>query len=242
MPKVFLFTEWNRAVSHFTDQHDINAIHTYDELVRIYSSENRSHHNLKHIEHMINMLMELFGIYKFSQEDKLACVFATFFHDVVYRIKKPNEPDVYTDEELSAQYAIKKLSGFIHNSPEFIEKVANLIRLTHSHKTNELYDDIDNMLQEVFIDADMAILGAKDFLYEQYSNGIKEEYHEIDHETFISGRKNFLMKLMKQKAIFLTEYMNQLYNDQVHSNIRNEIIELDRWYVELLTSTEVIND
>jgi predicted metal-dependent HD superfamily phosphohydrolase len=237
MPKIFLYTTWNRVISSFTDPTDNAVREVYDNLIEIYSAEDRYHHNLKHIEHMITVLMELFTIYKYTQEDQNACILAAFFHDSIYKIKKPNDPQVYSDEELGAEHAIKSLNRIIKNSPDFIEKVANLIRLTHSHKPNLAFD-IDHTLQEVFIDSDMAILGADDFRYEQYSNGIIEEYQDVDNETFISGRKNFLMKLMKEKAIFLTEYMNQLYNDQAHMNIRTELMALDRWYVEILTNTE----
>lgn len=237
MPKIFLYTTWNRVISNFTDPTDNAVREVYDNLIEIYSAEDRYHHNLKHIEHMITVLMELFTIYKYTQEDQNACILAAFFHDYIYKIKKPNDPQVYSDEELSAEHAIKSLNRIIKNSPDFIEKVANLIRLTHSHKPNLAFD-IDHTLQEVFIDSDMAILGADDFRYEQYSKGIIEEYQDVDNETFISGRKNFLMKLMKEKAIFLTEYMNQLYNDQAHMNIRTELMALDRWYVEILTNTE----
>jgi predicted metal-dependent HD superfamily phosphohydrolase len=86
----------------------------------------------------------------------------------------------------------------------------------------------------------MAILGEEPFLYVQYSDAIKEEYKNIDPETFILGRKNFLFKLYKHKTIFLTEYMNELYNDQAHSNIDNEINDLNKLYVELLTSPKEV--
>jgi predicted metal-dependent HD superfamily phosphohydrolase len=164
---------------------------------------------------------------------------AAFFHDVEYNVKKPSDvTNVISDEELSAMYANNALKqiGF---DDDFINDVSNLILLTQLHKVNNSIN-IDPLLQSIFIDADMAILGEEPFLYTQYSDAIREEYKNINPETFILGRKNFLSKINKHKTIFLTEYMNELYNDQAHSNIENEIKDLNRLYVELLTAPEEV--
>ena len=158
-----------------------------------------------------------------------------FFHDIEYNAKKPSDMgNAISDEDLSAMYAVDSLKhiGF---DDAFTNDVSNLISLTAQHKPNESLE-IDPLLQSVFIDADMSILGEEPFLYGIYSDAIREEYKHIDRETFILGRKNFLTKLSKHKTIFLTEYMNELYNEQAHSNIENEIKDLNRLYVDLLTT------
>ena len=237
MNKIYIFDEWNKIVQSYQNTNHRIANDVYDNLIHIYSNSDRHHHNVKHIEHVITKLLDLFNVYKFKQYDIDICIIAAFFHDIEYNTKKPSDIDTISDEELSSIYAgieLKKI-GF---DESFISDVSNLILLTSNHKANE-HINIDILLQNIFADADMAILGEDSFLYTQYSDAIKSEYNEINPEAFILGRKNFLIKLSKLKTIFLTDYMNELYNDQAHFNIETEIKELNRLYVELLTKTEV---
>ena len=236
MTKITLFNEWSKIINADNSLDKIKAREMYDALIIEYSSESREHHNTKHIEHVLNKLNELFTIYTFTQRDMNACIMAGFYHDVVYNPVKPDTL-IIPDEYQSAEYAERsmRLIGF---SEDFINDVKLLIMLTEMHAVNEDIT-IDTLLQKVFIDSDMAILGEDPFLYNQYSDGVIEEYKDIDHETFILGRKNFLTKLSKHKTIFFTEYMNHLYNDQAHANIETEIKKMNSMYVELLTKTEV---
>lgn len=239
MGKIFLFEQWNSVLKSCPTT-DYNASKSvYDQLVTIYTGDDRHHHGIKHITHYVTRLRDLFSVYQFNSTEIDKCIMGAFFHDVEYNTKKPSDStNIISDEELSAMYARNALKqiGF---DEDFITDVSNLILLTESHKPNESLN-IDPLLQSIFIDADMAILGEEPFLYIQYSDAIKEEYKNIDPETFILGRKNFLTKLYKHKTIFLTEYMNELYNDQAHSNIDNEINDLNKLYVELLTSPKEV--
>lgn len=236
MTKITLFNTWSKIINADNSLDKINARKMYDALIIEYSHESREHHNTKHIEHVLRKLEELFTIYTFTQHEMDICIMAAFYHDVVYNPVKPDTV-IISDEYQSAKYAERsmKLIGF---SEDFITEVKSLIMLSEMHVVNEDIE-INALLQKVFIDSDMAILGEDPFLYNQYSDGVIEEYKEIDHETFILGRKNFLVKLSKHKSIFFTEYMNQLYNDQAHANIESEIKKMNSMYVELLTKPEV---
>lgn len=236
MNKITLFNEWFKIINADNTLDKIKAMEMYDALIFEYSTESREHHNTKHIEHVLNKLSELFTIYTFTQYEMDTCIMAAFYHDIVYNPLKPDTV-IIPDEYQSAEYAERsmRLIGF---SEDFITDVKLLIMLTEMHVVNEDIN-IDVLLQKVFIDSDMAILGEDPFLYNQYSDGVIEEYKEVDRETFYLGRKNFLVKLSKHKTIFFTEYMNQLYNDQAHANIETEIKKMNSMYVELLTNPEV---
>ena len=89
---------------------------------------------------------------------------AAWFHDVIY------EPQSKDNEEKSSMYASQALTQL--NLPiDTIKLVQNLILNTKHHQP--LSTDIHS---QIFLDADLAILGASQLDYRAYSQEIRQEY------------------------------------------------------------------
>ena len=199
------------------------------------------YHTITHIENMINSIYELLRIYSFDNHDvrKAELIFAAFFHDSIYDPVKhdtlvPEDQD--SDEVLSADVAIRSLKFMGLENIHSLARIHELIVLTDGHKVDSKLHT-ETLIQEIFIDSDISILGAIEPKYEDYKTGIWNEYNHINLDKFITGRLEFLTQYMKKKAIFNTEYMNQMYNEQACINLSGEISELDSMNVDELIRT-----
>jgi predicted metal-dependent HD superfamily phosphohydrolase len=241
MPTIFLQDAWSFAIDQF-DTIDLDkSTQIYDELISLYITPNRTYHTITHIENMVNSIYELLKIYSFNNHDirKAELIFAAFFHDAIYN---PTTHDTYvpedqdSDEVLSAKIAIKSLKFMGLDNIHSLSHIYELIALTDGHKIDpNLHTEL--LIQEIFVDSDISILGAIKPKYYEYKTGIWKEYTHINVDRFIAGRLEFLTQYIKKKAIFNTEYMNQMYNEQAYININGEITELDSMNAEELIRT-----
>lgn len=238
MPNTTLTDAWNFALSQYPEIDPDIAQSVYEELITIYTDPEREYHSSSHIENFINKVYELMRIYAFKNHDKTKAemILAAFFHDCfhnTYRHTKDIPLDALTDEEQSADFAVKSMKRMGARPTKSISRIYQLIRLTEEHQIDNTSEcSID--MQKVFLDADMAIIGDIDPKYEEYMVGVWKEYAHIPPETFIAGRVHFLSQLLEKKAIFHTVYMNQLYSEQAFKNISYEINILDKMNAEQL--------
>ena len=58
----------------------------------------------------------------------------------------------------------------------------------------------------LFLDCDMAILGAEPRAYEVYEQAIATEYQHVPPELYRAGRARFLDKLLQSPRIFLSDF------------------------------------
>lgn len=230
MPTIFLKDAWSFALNQFNNINSTKASQIYDELIELYSKPHRIYHTITHIENMINSIYELLHIYSFNNHNiiKAELILAAFFHDAIYdplahNLLIPINQD--SDETLSANIATKSLKFIGIENTRSITRIHSLIILTKEHTINPKLQ-IEPLIQEIFIDSDISILGSNKPKYNQYKTGIWNEYNHIEIESFITGRLEFLTHYIEKKAIFKTEYMNQMYNEQAYVNINNEILEL----------------
>lgn len=239
MVKVKLKEDWNYALSQFPNVNIEESHKVFDEIFSIYSHDNRVYHGIIHIHSFIQRIKELLVLYTFDNIEKTTSelFLAAFMHDLYYNPKRHNTEipiDSKSDEEISADMGIEFLKRINLNEPDSIKRVYELVRLTEKHEVEG--DNIcPNRMQKVFFDSDMGIIGDSPEKYDEYAKNIWEEYQHISPEVFIKGRIEFLTKLLENKAIFHTEYMNQLYGEQALKNIQREIQMLD-----IMTAEELI--
>lgn len=238
MPTLTLKEAWNYAVNYFPNIDHEKADAVYDEIVLLYMSPDRFYHTIFHIENMIRSIEQILKIYTFKHPEqvKAELFFAAFFHDVVYNPQSHDqiiEDDYRSDEVLSAEAAIVSLKKMGLEVAESLEHIYELIILTENHQVDKKAH-CPTLQQKIFFDADMSILGDIDPKYDEYKLGCWKEYQHIDPERFIAGRSDFLSHLLDKKAIFYTEYMNQVYGNQAFINIKAELSELDRMNAEAL--------
>ncbi len=243
MQLITLRDAWSFCLSVYPEINKAKSEKVYEQLIVEYTRPERAYHNVNHLAQMINSIQEMMNIYRFEDVriSKAIMYLATFFHDYRYITNARyaidgSNIDGYSNEQASAALASEMLIEMGLTNVYALESIVSLILMTETHQI-DLTRNPGEMEQRIFLDADMGILGAEPFKYDDYKEGIREEYSNIDPERYIAGRTNFLHGIRSKKAIFYTEYMNQLYRDQVMDNVNSELKELDKELAELLIET-----
>ncbi len=140
--------------------------------------------------------------------------FALVLHDIFYDVKQ------FDNEEKSAYfgYMLAMSMGFSEN---FARRASDLILLT-KHQTE--IDESSDPDAAMFLDIDMCILGKGKKIFDEYTEGIHQEYLRcFGKSEFFSARVLFLETLMKRKQIFHSEFFRQMYEKQARENIAKAI-------------------
>lgn len=175
--------------------------------------EDRPYHNTAHIHQMVRVLSQ------FVQIDEKMDV-AILFHDYIY---KPGDPE---NEYMSMVFArdymrMKAKERGVEVNEADMQWVSTAILATKKHMRTGIHD-ID-----LFLDADMSILGMPWDQYDKYRRGVRKEYEAFTDEQFRDGRKQFLLSF----SGFITDEFNEVYLDQAKRNIRRELDEFDGIFV-----------
>jgi predicted metal-dependent HD superfamily phosphohydrolase len=168
----------------------VEASKLWDDVREKHNSSNRHYHNLNHLAAMLDHLESCHEL----THDWDCLLFALFYHDYVYKASKRD------NEERSAEEARKKLF-LLQLSPSRIAFVNEIILATKSHQQNS-NNDIN-----LFIDADLSILGSPRHTYELYTKQVRKEY---DH-------------FLNMPAIFKTEFFQERLEQPARENIAWEL-------------------
>ncbi len=86
-----------------------------------------------------------------------------------------------------------------------------------------LSEDV-SIYEALFLDCDMAILGASKQRYNEYAIGVRYEHTSVMlAEKYTLGRIDFLKTLLKAKSIFLSDYFNSKLEARARKNITKEL-------------------
>ena len=77
-----------------------------------------------------------------------------------------------------------------------------------------------------FMDADLAILGADDDLYNLYTRQIRKEYKFYPDLLYKPGRRKVLQHFLQMDSIYKTSYFKDKYEWQARKNIKRELMDL----------------
>lgn len=159
------------------------ANRTFEDVCRQYSGPGRFYHALDHVENVLGIVEGLGSRARNLNTVKLAA----WLHDVIYDSRASD------NEQRSADYAerlCEKLS-----IPEG-QLAASLILKT---KTHDAGDDPD---AQVLLDADLAILGASEPVYQNYAKQIRQEYAWVPEPDYRKGRRQVLESFLSRPRIF----------------------------------------
>lgn len=186
----------------------------FDRMVREYQKgDGRSYHNLSHI----GKVDEILNKYKNLARNWTALKFAGDGHDVIY------VPGSDTNEAESAVYTKGIMARLEIPVPTIIE-AGRIINITKDHKTTE--DDIDGKLM---IDADFAIFASSPEEYDEYAQGIWQEYvgsGKVPEEMFKRGRGSKIDGWLKQDRIFLVDEIKKDLEPIARQNLERERLRL----------------
>jgi predicted metal-dependent HD superfamily phosphohydrolase len=176
-------------------------------LVAAYSEAHRAYHRLEHVAHL---LAELEAV---PLSDP-AVLWAAWFHDVVY---VPGRSD---NEARSAAWAREALGALalLHLAP----RVAALVLATRDHHV-----DPADAAAALFLDADLAILGAAPAEYRAYADAVRAEHRAIPRLLYARGRRRFLAAQLARPALFQTAHFRVRYEARARENLAAELGALD---------------
>lgn len=181
----------------------------WNEIETAYSAPERSYHTLSHIQSLISHLITV----KQHILDWNALLFAAFYHDIIYSATSKN------NEEESAILASDRMSAIMVPA----DLIAHCTRLILATKSHAIHPDNDI---NIFLDADLAILGSDEDTYVTYSDAIRTEYNVFGDPEYKAGRKKVLEHFLARPHIFITGYFNTNFEEQARLNLQQEIQRL----------------
>ena len=196
---------FTNLVLQYTSQTEM-AEELWLEIETEYSGPNRHYHTLYHLSDMIDELK----IVKSEIRDWDAIMFAVYYHDIVYN-------GVSSDNEQKSSILAAHRLQQIRFPAESIGLSKYHILSTDGHSIAE--NDDTNL----FMDADLSILGKDWDVYLTYAQNIRKEFATYPDAIFNQGRIHVLKHFLKKNDIFKTEYFYNRYEKQARKNLSEEI-------------------
>lgn len=179
----------------------------WNALCDMYGEENRTYHNLLHVEDCLNKL----DAWPEDVPEKTAVEVALWFHDIIYDPKR-------TDNELASAGLVKHYLG----DHELAEPVFELILATRHHASTM------TEAEYILCDIDLSTLGSDEKTYDAYSKAVRKEFSWVPEEMFCSSRIKVLESFIERDFIFYTEHYREKYEGYARANIIREISLLKR--------------
>ena len=139
-----------------------------------------------------------------------AVLFSLYYHDIIYNPLKT------TNEEKSAAFAENRMQ-MIGVPQMTIENCVRQILATKKHLLS-----IDNDTN-IFIDADLSILGQPWNVYANYYMQVRNEYSLYPDLIYKPGRKKVLQHFLQMERIFKTDVCFTTFELQAKENLQKEL-------------------
>lgn len=198
--------EFLRCLDPYTNA--VQRTGLWSEITTAYSENGRYYHTLNHLDHLLKELKP----YQNHFQHWNTAVFAIAYHDLIYSVFRND------NEEQSAAMAVKRLQSFGFDAQQ-TEHCRQLILATKKHEAG----DHDTNL---FLDADLSILGASQDNYLLYTNQVRSEYNIYPDLVYKPGRKKVLQHFLSMTRIFKTEPFNTRYETTARINLQWELNRL----------------
>jgi predicted metal-dependent HD superfamily phosphohydrolase len=179
----------------------------FNLLITTYTEPDRHYHNLNHIYHVLTTI-DRFAV---ELKNPLAVLLAAWCHDVVY------DPRSADNEVQSARFATEILTD-IGESIDLIDRVHQLILATAGHQIHT--EDTDRC---IFLDADLAILGAAPAQYQSYQRSIRREYSWVSDDAYKAGRIRVLETFLQRDRLYHTTLLFDELESIARLNMNQEI-------------------
>jgi predicted metal-dependent HD superfamily phosphohydrolase len=190
------------------------AARTSAELERRYREPHRRYHTNDHIRSVLVDADDLAEQVRLPGPDRAILTLAVCAHDVVYH-GQPGE-----DERRSAEWARLRLKE-CGLASTYRERVAAAVLATVTHSRQE-----HDVVVEVLLDADLAILGALPDAYDRYVADVRVEYSSLDDTAWRRGRAQVLEGLAKRESLFFTSVARARWERAARTNMERELRSL----------------
>jgi len=182
----------------------------FESLLARYTEAGRHYHDTSHIEECLKG----FEAHRDLAEHPHEIEAAIWFHDAVYDTRATD------NEERSAELARRALSS-AGVPEECVDRIVDMIHATKTHQAST--PDCALM-----VDIDLAILGARKDVFEQYDRHIRREYAWVPRETYVPARAKILRSFLDRDTIYRTPRLHELYEACARANLRSKLAELER--------------
>lgn len=184
---------------------------TWDNLVRHYSEPHRAYHNLSHIMAMLRQADDERTHIKRQEIVELAI----WFHDVIY------DTHAHDNELRSATWARHAMKA-MRIEADVISAVEQCILATEKHQLPMQYAaDLP-----LFLDIDLAVLGASEESYQRYAQVVRAEYDWVPDPAYRTGRAEILKRFLERPSLYFTATMAEQYESRARRNMEWELREL----------------
>ncbi|MFC0677632.1 hypothetical protein ACFFGH_07220 [Lysobacter korlensis] len=183
-------------------------------LADAYATPPRAYHNFDHVREVLRQFRAVAD--GSGWRDPASVLFAVLYHDAIY------EPGRSDNESRSAGLAREHLACW---QPQVdADRVAHLIELTARHGGLSPADvDHDEAL---FLDCDMAILGAEPTAFAAYDRGIAADYRGVVPPwMYRLNRRRFLKGLLARERLYLSDFFHARLDAQARINLRRAVTE-----------------
>lgn len=183
------------------------------ELSALYRQPDRHYHGIRHIEALLSLLDE--NRSEFADPEAIEA--AIWFHDAVYDSRRAD------NEARSADLAAGRLAGTI--DPVRLSRIVAMIEATATHALPDLPGEARRDAA-LFLDMDLAILGAPADVFDAYEAAIRREYAWVDETAWRTGRGAVLRKFAERPAIFHSDLFRKRYEEPARHNIERSLARL----------------
>jgi len=202
---------WVAAVTELGGSVDA-ATESAADLERRYREPHRRYHTLAHIAAVLDDASDLADEVRLSVTDRAIVRLAACAHDVVYAARPG------ADERASAAWTRERLAAC--RVPDVVgERVAEIVLATVSHTA-------DDLVANVVLDADLAILASEPAEYTTYVAGVRAEYSAVSDADWRSGRSAVLHRLLDRPVLYATEPARRRWDAPARRNIAAELAAL----------------
>ncbi len=184
------------------------------ELTERYRGADRHYHGLSHIEALLRLLDEC----RAALADPEAVAAAIWFHDAIYDSRAGD------NEERSAALARDRLAG--RADPDRLSRIVAMIEATATHVAPVLEDPGATLDAALFLDMDLAILGAPPAEYDRYEAAVRREFGWLGDSAWRGGRTAALRSFLDRERIFHTDAFGRRFEAQARSNISRSLASL----------------
>ena len=182
---------------------------SFEALVKAYGETSRYYHGTEHIRACLRHLDRVVPGLKHAHEVELAL----WFHDAIYKsFSNSNEKD-------SADWAADFLRSNNADS-ESITRVHQLIMATEHQAPTQTVDE------SFLVDIDLSILGASTEHYEQFEQGVRQEYRLVPGVLFKKKRAAILQGFLDQSCIYHNEPFVSELEARARTNLNQAIAAL----------------
>jgi len=186
----------------------------YAALQAGYQANGHAYHNWAHIQALLKDFERL--INQFA--DPLAVEVALYYHDIVYL------PGAQDNEVNSARLLTQEMSGLIPE--ETVARAEAIVLATASHQVPDTGDAALSADCQLFLDMDLAILGAPPEQFAAYDAAIRSEYGAIPDQVFLPARRSVMKGFLERSRIYLTETFPRSHDGPARQNLRRLVNSL----------------